>query len=262
MKFAIIYGSPRKRDGYNIGKKFEKMINEKENIEFDHIHIVDMDMQNCLGCKQCFNMGENYCPCKDEVQSVKKRIVDADGIIFISPVYAVGVTGIMKCFIDRLSYLFHRPELIGKPVLSIVTTDGGGQSQTQSYLKMIAAGWGGKLIGQVSVVSPKYFANSKYHDFKYAIKIDKMLEKYGVDMIAYLHDDKLKHISMYDKLLFHGLKSKTLTSQVDREYWESKGWLDGYYFYKTKERKSLRILGKLMDIIIDFLYKRLYKESK
>jgi multimeric flavodoxin WrbA len=41
--------------------------------------------------------------------------------ILSSPIYMGGVSGKLKVFIDRTRKWFHRPELIGKPVLFAAT---------------------------------------------------------------------------------------------------------------------------------------------
>jgi multimeric flavodoxin WrbA len=61
----------------------------------------------------------------------------ADGVIFVSPVYTGNVSGLMKSLMDRLAYTAHRPAFLGKPAMLVAT----GSSFTGDSLK--ALGWFG-----------------------------------------------------------------------------------------------------------------------
>ena len=91
--------------------------------------------------------------------NIKARLFSADGLIVASPVYAYQVTGQLKRFIDRMSYLFHRQEMVGKPAVIVITTDGGGSKQVYKYLKMTLSGWSMDIAGNIQITSPMYFEN-------------------------------------------------------------------------------------------------------
>jgi hypothetical protein len=46
--------------------------------------------------------------------------------------------------------------------------------------------------------------------------------------------------------LFHCLRSKTYTSNADKEYWEKKDWLNKDYFYNAKLNFTKRVFSKAM----------------
>ena len=46
---------------------------------------------------------------KDDALMIREEMLNADGLIFVSPVYAHQVTALMKNFIDRFAYVLHRP---------------------------------------------------------------------------------------------------------------------------------------------------------
>lgn len=44
----------------------------------------------CLVCRRCFDVGEGFCPLKDELLSIREKLNKADGVILASPVYVEG----------------------------------------------------------------------------------------------------------------------------------------------------------------------------
>ncbi len=257
MKIAVLMGSPRKKDSYNICKEIEATILDKdEKVDFDYIFLGDYNIKDCVGCCLCFQSGEEKCPCKsDHLEGLKARLISADGLIIATPVYAYQVTAQLKRFIDRLSYWFHRQELVGKPTLIVITTDGGGNKQVYKYLKMTASGWGLDLLGNLQICSPMYFkdrvqASVLGYDESYFRKKNKALKSVSVKFIKTLKDSKLKTPSVYDIFMFNCLRSKTYTSALDYKFWAEKGWLNADYFYEVKLNPFKRWGGHLVKAII------------
>ena len=57
----------------------------------------------CLACYHCLNTGDIHCIQKDDpVNEVIDKCIEADGILLVSPVYHGGISGNMKCVLDRL----------------------------------------------------------------------------------------------------------------------------------------------------------------
>ncbi len=257
MKIIVLMGSPRKKDSLSACKVIEEAMNESRHVEFEYVYLKDINIADCRGCDQCFQKGEQFCPIKDDAIQVRQKLVEADGIIFASPVYAYQVTGSFKRFVDRLSFMFHRPELIGKPALTLVTTGGGGQKHVTKYLKMTACGWGCNLTGCIEVISYMYTkVNNKFYSQDYFDKKNKELKIKAESMLAAIVSKKLKVPSYYDIYMFCGMKSKTYTSDTDFRYWQSKGWLDSRYYYDTKLGPGKKLLGSTIDAIIKMMWKK------
>ncbi|MEJ2627298.1 MAG: flavodoxin family protein, partial [bacterium] len=60
----------------------------------------ELKISGCKGCYFCYD--HNKCSIKDDMQKIHKELQQSDLIIFASPMYWWGVTGLMKTFIDRL----------------------------------------------------------------------------------------------------------------------------------------------------------------
>ena len=263
MKIAVLMGSPRKKDSYRICQLIERSFSPQSEVEFDYLFLKDYNIEECRGCGQCFQKGEDRCPCRDDLGKLKEQLLAADGLIFVSPVYACQITGTLKRVLDRLSYLFHRQEFVGIPALTVVTTGGGGQKPAGKYLKMTACGWGCRLAGEISIVSPQFFEarqnpdsawgyNQKYHDSK-LLDITNITKTFELAILS----KELPVPSFYDIFMFQCLRSKTFLSKADYEFWKQKGWLESRYFYDSPLNPAKRIFASAMRRYIDSAARRL-----
>jgi multimeric flavodoxin WrbA len=102
MKVIAINGSPRK-DG-NTAYGIELVSNELINngIEVEVLHVGKERIRGCIDCGQCIKNKNEKCGFDDDcVNEGIQKIKDADGVLLASPVYYSGITGTMKCFLDR-----------------------------------------------------------------------------------------------------------------------------------------------------------------
>lgn len=261
-KIIVLSGSPRKKDGYRLIKSIEERLSDKDAIDLEYIRTSDIKIHDCVGCMRCFEKGEEYCPFKEETQELVDKLVTCDAIIFHSPVYALSITGSMKSLIDRMAYLFHRPELIGKPAITLVTTGGGGIKQTQDFLKMVARGFGCNLVGELSIISPLYYEESNLYNEKYSYKLQQKLESVVENLHKSIHRVKPFQPSYKDLYMFHGLRSKTYLSHADYKYWDKKGWLDSNYYYDVKLSYFKLLFGKTLDLLIKAMIKKYMGDNK
>jgi multimeric flavodoxin WrbA len=268
MRIAVIMGSPRKKDSFNICKQIEQQVNSHgDNIEFDYIFLSNHNIEDCKGCCLCFQKSENDCPCHgDDLNAIKQSLFSADGLIIASPVYAYQITGQLKRFIDRMSYQFHRQEMVGKPALIAVTTDGGGSKQVYKYLKMTLSGWGMDIVGNIQITSPLYFENRTPksvfgYDKYYFAQNYKKLVKVADDFFAQINILQKKAPTFYDIFMFNCLRSKTYTSAVDRRYWEEKGWLGKSYFYDVRLNPVKQLFGNVIKCFIHMAGSRYIKKQ-
>lgn len=100
----IINGATRKNGNTDIiiNKIIEGSINEKVKINL--INLRNKKIRDCIGCYICYE--KNKCSIDDDMKEILDSINRSDMIIFASPIYWWGVTGIMKIFIDRLYFYY------------------------------------------------------------------------------------------------------------------------------------------------------------
>jgi multimeric flavodoxin WrbA len=117
-------------------------------LEFETLHLGDLELHPCLGCRGCFDRGETRCPVKDDLPAIRAQMDAADGLIVASPVYVNDVNGVAKTWIDRLAYLCHRPALAGKCVYLIATVADSPTGHALRTLNIALRTWGCHIVGQ------------------------------------------------------------------------------------------------------------------
>ena len=259
MNIAVLSGSPRRKDSYSVIKRIEEKMNATGDVAFEYLKINEYNVKECLGCLQCIIKSEKLCPLKDDVSAILDKLKKADGLIFASPVYAISITGTMKKLVDRLSYVFHRPELILKPALTVVTTYGGGVRPTQKYLKMMATGWGCNYKGDLSVASPRYFENSEYYSQKYKREIDSKINTLANRFYQSVVEKNRPVPSFYELYLFQGFKGKSYASKADYDFWKERNWLESDYYYEVKLNPLKKLFANTLEWLIKKAFERYYK---
>lgn len=97
MKIVIVNGSPRKGNTNAAIEAFASGADKNNEIE-----IIQADKLNISGCKGC-----GVCQCskgcfaKDDTNKTIDKLVDADMIVFATPVYWWGMTAQLKLVIDK-----------------------------------------------------------------------------------------------------------------------------------------------------------------
>lgn len=122
MKHILaMIGSPRKNGRTSIlTHKLAERLKDYENIQVETIHLSDYERLPCKGCELCLKKGENFCPLKDDVQSLVEKMMQADGIIMATPNYSLQVSSLLKGLLDRVVYVFHRPCFFHKVWMPVV----------------------------------------------------------------------------------------------------------------------------------------------
>lgn len=105
-----------------------------ETVEYERIRGDQLSVGFCRSCENCFRKG--VCPLdrSDDLSMLKQKILEADILLFCSPVYAGTMSGMAKAVIDRLAYWMHRGELAGKTAAALVTTSNNFGDETAQQL--------------------------------------------------------------------------------------------------------------------------------
>jgi len=102
MKVIAFNGSGRK-DG-NTAILLNTVLEEisKEGIETELIQLAGKAPQGCIACYKCFENKDQKCAVtKDRLNEYLAKIIEADGILFGSPVYFADATAGIKALIER-----------------------------------------------------------------------------------------------------------------------------------------------------------------
>lgn len=235
-KVLLINSSFRKKNTYKLLLQVGELI-KKNGFEIEIINLFDYNLKDCIGCETCIYHNDN-CALSDDMNLLRQKFLEADGIVFSSPVYMRSVTSKFKVFADRTCKWFHKPEPAGKPVMFIATTASTGLKETKQFYEGFAIGFGGR-IGE--------FVARKENELDNPItekEIKNFLKLLKTDKSEYHPKNKELIIFIVQKIL--ALKS----GKSDKAFWENKGWLTKKYYYQCKINVFKTLFSKMMFKII------------
>ena len=251
MKILTIMGSPHNGNTLEIINNIESKFSEYKDVDFEIIHLKDVELKPCMGCFVCFIKGDDSCPLKDDKSEIFKKMDEADGVIFASPVYSMHVSYLMKLFIDRFSCTFHRPRYFGKYAISVAVAGNIGLKETSNYLKMVAKSWGFDYIDGLSYRAAPKNTPMKIPPLK-KDRTDEVINKF----YNAIKEKKPQKLTISDYLAFRLMQvvynqMKTM-SPYDYKYWSEKGWFkkDIKYFHENVKHSIFKdAFAKLFTVI-------------
>lgn len=99
MKIVVLFGSPNENGSTKmLVKEFERGATEAGH----SVEIIDAAKANVGACKGCVYCGyEGPCVQHDDMQDIKNKILNADMIVFATPLYYYGMSAQLKTILDR-----------------------------------------------------------------------------------------------------------------------------------------------------------------
>ncbi|GLI46784.1 hypothetical protein MBOURGENBZM_15760 [Methanoculleus bourgensis] len=139
---------------------------------------------------------------------------NADGVIFATPVYGLAVTGLMKTFIDRFSYIFHRPRFFDKRALLLTTTGLLGEKDVLRYLDTVAGIWGFDVVSRVGIVT-----NPVTIPERQARRNDRRLDEAARSFFQALVEGRERRPGLRNVIIFHGQRAWFIELADHARYW-------------------------------------------
>ena len=101
MKKVVIVSSTPRVEGNSevLAKQFMKGAQDAGHV-VDFICLRDYELKYCRGCYACYELGK--CFQEDGMNELANKLLEADVIVFATPVYFYSMSGQLKVFIDRL----------------------------------------------------------------------------------------------------------------------------------------------------------------
>ncbi len=242
MKVLAVIGSPRKGDTLKAVKKFEEKLSSLGHIEFNYIFLKDLNLKPCRGCFVCLEKGEEFCPQReDDRDQIVNAMLEADGVIFATPNYSLQVTALMKNFLDRLCYVFHRPRFFHKAFIPIVTQGVYGGKDIVKYLETVGDFWGYIVCRGICITAPAGVRLPQEEE-----QIDNILRVGAKRFYQTLTGEKSPSPSLKKLLIFRFMQGYKPYGPVDCDYkyFKERGWLEAPYFYETKISLLKKFIGK------------------
>ena len=151
MKIVIIHGQSHEGSTCMVARELAR----KAGDQIQEFFLPRDFGQSCRGCFTCFNWDLTACPHYGKLEPVEKAILDADLLIFASPVYVYHATGQMMSFLDHFGtwWIVHRPrpEMSRKQAVVISTAAGGGMKSTVKDMADSLQMWGVHKVYRLGV---------------------------------------------------------------------------------------------------------------
>lgn len=99
MKIVVLKGSPNRKGSSNmLAENFTKGALEAGH-SVEEIDAAQADISPCIGCVHCGYEGE--CSLSDDMDEIREKILDADMMVFVTPLYYYGMSAQLKTLVDR-----------------------------------------------------------------------------------------------------------------------------------------------------------------
>ena len=105
-----ISGSPRRNGNSELLIREFIRGAEVNGHETELIILSELKISPCTSCGSCQKSGK--CVINDDMQLMYKKLLEADCIVFASPIYFCGVSAQLKSFIDRCQALWSRKYIL------------------------------------------------------------------------------------------------------------------------------------------------------
>jgi len=146
MKVLGIMGSPRRKSNTEIllDKALEGA--EEAGAEVEKVLVSKLKISPCLEIYACLKDGN--CAIKDDMQLLYKKLLEADHIVFASPMFFYGITSQAKAIIDRCQALWVRRHVLGM---------GKEDNRVRGGVFISVGATQGKKLFDGAVLTVKYF---------------------------------------------------------------------------------------------------------
>ena len=114
MKLLVFNGSPRKSSG-TTDVLLETFIEgaRSSGADVEKHHIVDLDINGCRGCFNCWWVTPGKCIQRDDMDKILPSIVEADVMVLGTPIYGRNVTNYLQKLLER-TFVFSLPEMVNR----------------------------------------------------------------------------------------------------------------------------------------------------
>ncbi len=229
MKITVINGTEVRGCTYKIKEAFLDSLRAGNTItEF----YLPKDLPHfCCGCKSCFLIGEAHCPHSAFVLPIWESLLNADLLVFTSPVYALRTTGQMKSLLDHLCvrWMVHRPDDRMFKKRAVILTDaigvfnGGAQKDIQTSLRWLGVS-DVKRLG-IGLLEGVYWKDLSPKRRDQIVKKARRLARRYRSFRPGRKGIKVRFLFAATRAMHQMLAPKEKTLSVDNRYWLEKGWI-------------------------------------
>lgn len=99
MKILVLEGSPNKKGSTHLLADCFRQGAQEAGHTVQMLDIAHADIHPCTGCVHCGYQGP--CVQKDDMETIRAAILDADMLVFATPLYYYGMSAQLKTLVDR-----------------------------------------------------------------------------------------------------------------------------------------------------------------
>ncbi len=161
---------------------------ESSGIETELINLADYSLALCTGCDRCVT--GDTCPLHDDFDPICEKLLQADAVIFATPVYWGRYPSLFSCFVDRMRKFTKPPHpLLKKRVGLIVQSGITDNALTVGSFGQLFRSFG--MINTISVGIGMMEYEKMPHDDENAVSLTQLV---GERVVMSLHSEKIKKI--------------------------------------------------------------------
>ncbi|MHC4913175.1 MAG: flavodoxin family protein [Planctomycetota bacterium] len=120
-KVLGISASPRANGNSDLLLKQALAGAESANAQTEYIRLADFDIAPCIECNSCYKTGT--CAVKDDYQLLSAKMLEADRLIFATPIFFMTVSAQAKLLIDRCQCLWAHKYVLKEPLVETAGRD-------------------------------------------------------------------------------------------------------------------------------------------
>jgi multimeric flavodoxin WrbA len=185
MKMITLHGSPRKNGNSDtLTEHFIKGMRDVRDAELKHFYLNDLSIKPCQGCLTCGTSVDHSCSIKDDMQEIYSAYIDADIIVWVTPMYWGYLTAQLKTVLDRMEALAW--ENFGDKTFVVIITYRHHCQSAVAFFKRIAPHFNIKL----HVITCCTYNKNNRKDKPISSLTDKLEEAY--ELGKYLGDKPAK----------------------------------------------------------------------
>jgi multimeric flavodoxin WrbA len=136
LKVLGISASPRREGNSDLLLRQALSGAEQAGSRVEYLRLCDYRIEGCRECYNCSATG--YCSTKDDYQPILEKMLEADRLIFATPVFFMTVSAQAKLLIDRGQCLWVRQTRLHRPLFEpkrdrrgLLIAVGGSRSRKQ-----------------------------------------------------------------------------------------------------------------------------------
>ena len=224
MKILLISGSPHKAGTTSVLIKAFSKGAESAGHEVYHFNAGAKEVHPCIACEK-WHSAVSACVFRDAFDEMRDKLIEADAVVFASPIYYYGLTAQLKAVIDRFYALNEQLRTAKKTALLMACGDNTMESAecaaSPFYGMVDYLGWEiADVIAAKGCYTAEDVVNTEYPDQAYEL---------GRTMLGVPQEEEASDAaSSLEELVARFANFSDLAEEIIRETQEKEGFLEGY----------------------------------